>query len=214
MFVLFCHIPESLRPRYLAEGDESAAINFNGLLSEYSGFARENTLRSVLLKNGWNGADRVVIVAWSAGVGAPREWLQSAANQSLIAGVLLIDGLHTPGPPCRLSTISGLVQFARNWSKAVVVTNTSIPVQGYASTTDCKQLLQAQASPRPGLVIRGFPGSDAAAHVKQVREVGPELMQSIIRPFVLHRWQGVAVAAATIAALAALVWGFRRADIA
>ena len=48
MFVVFCHVGESLQQRYLAAGDRSASVLFAGLLGTYSAFARETPLRSVL----------------------------------------------------------------------------------------------------------------------------------------------------------------------
>lgn len=101
----------------------------------------------------------IYVTSWSAGYGAVREILKVPANYERIAGVLLIDGLHTgyaggaPGTGPSLSSVidpDGLqifLQFARDavaGRKRMVVTHSEIFPGTYASTTETTDWLIAE----------------------------------------------------------------------
>lgn len=168
----------------------------------------------------WAPGDRLVLVAFSAGCWAPRAWMKDAGGRALLGALVLLDGLHSgmaPGGGCKLDAIDGVVQFAREANaapseKLLVLTHTAIVPPGYASTTMCADLLERTADGR-GVHILGFPGADAAAHVAQQREVGPQVLGDLVQPWLkgeLSTGLGTAGKVALVAGGAAVLYAVVR----
>lgn len=175
MFVLFTHVPESLIGRYVGAEPPHAAIRFPWLGGQYTEWAKEHALRDVLAENGYTGGP-VVLVGWSAGCFPIRQWLRDAGNRELVSGAVLLDGLHSAGPPCREDAVEPLVEFAKT-GKPLAVTASLIVPGSYASAKDCLDLLRARLPEGANVQMVQAQDSD---HVAQVREVGPPLLRWVL----------------------------------
>ena len=175
MFVLFTHVPQTVVGLYVDATTPHAAIRLPLLGNKYTEWAKTHSLRDVLAENGWKG-EPVVLVGWSAGCFPIRQWLRDAGNRSLVAGAVLLDGLHTSGPPCQLDGVTPLVEFART-GKPLAVTASLIVPGSYASTKDCLDLLRASLP--AGANVQLLQASDSD-HVAQVRVVGPPLLRWVL----------------------------------
>jgi hypothetical protein len=214
--MLLCtfHIGESLIPSYSAPlGSPRTLRTMRGGLSQVYVDLAKQPLRSWLDSNAPGWTPPLILVGWSAGCFAARDWLRSDPEaHGLIDAIVMLDGLHSSGPPCRADQIAGVVEFSRDPSKLLVVTHSSIVPGTYASTTDCAQLLrssQGWLSQNRNVHILGYPGDDAEAHVRQVREVGPEVMRSIVAPWAGEadpEWQSAAVAVVLLAVAGGVAW--------
>jgi hypothetical protein len=143
--------------------------------------------------------DRVYISGFSAGYGAIRAILRTHPDD--VAGVLLLDGLHTsyvpdgkPGP-LDATKLEPFVAFARRavaGEKSFVFMHSEVYPGTYASTTECadhilKQLgltrtavlqwgpggMQQLSEVRSGrFVLRGYAGNSAPDHVDHLHAIG------------------------------------------
>jgi hypothetical protein len=180
--MLLCtfHIGKSLVPLYAEPlgNPETVVTMIPGFSSGYVSLA-SGSLRAWLDKMAPGWEPPLIMVGWSAGCFAIREWLLNDPEaHSLIDAAVLLDGLHSSGPPCNERQINGALSFSNDPSKLLIVTHTAIVPPGYASTTDCADLLRRLSW---GAVVKGYPGDDEAAHVRQVREIGPKMMGRVAR---------------------------------
>ncbi len=175
MFVLFLHVPESFASRYVGKDTPHAMVRFPWLGGQYTTWAQERSLREVLAEHGFT-VGPVVLVGWSAGCFAIRQWLRDASNRELVSGAVLLDGLHSAGPPCREEAVEPLVEFAR-MGKPLAVTASLIVPGSYASAKDCLDLLRARLPEGANVRLEQAKDSD---HVAQVRDVGPPLLQWVL----------------------------------
>jgi hypothetical protein len=113
----------------------------------------------------------VTLSAWSAGYGAVREILRHEPSYGRVAGVLLLDGLHTgyvdgqPGPresPLETEPLEIFVRLARDavdGHKRFVITHSEVFPGTYASTTETADyLLQQLELPREAVLRWGPQG--------------------------------------------------------
>lgn len=175
MFVLFLHVPESFVPRYVDKDTPHAAVRFPWLGSQYTTWAQENALTDVLTANGWKGGP-VVLVGWSAGCFPIRQWLRDAGNRAVVSGAVLLDGLHSSGPPCRGDAVEPLVEFSA-LGKPLAVSASLIVPGSYASAKDCLDLLRSRLPAGANARLEQANDSD---HVAQVRDVGPPLLRWVL----------------------------------
>lgn len=188
-------IGHSLRSAYqaaLPPGARLAMGIVGGFSDRYVALARSQSLPAFLRSQGWDGAEPVALVCFSAGCWAPREWMRDPANQALAPlALVLLDGLHGgSGAECSLDAIGGIVAFGKAAradprARLLVVTSTAI-VPPYASTTACATLLLDQlgirhrkpdAGEAAGVTVLDYGGTDAAAHNAQQTSVGPLLLR-------------------------------------
>lgn len=216
--VLLVHIAESLVPVYqeafgpeamihvVERGPVSSLYGTSGLAAEYP------TLLDFLRSHApeWRPGDPVVVVAFSAGVAAPRAWLRDLRSREAATAVVLLDGLHSPEAPgggCRPDRIDGVLAYARLAHERpaehlLVVTHTDIDPRIYASTAECASLIE----PGRSVLVEHYPGDEAADHLAQQRVVGPDLVAEEVAPF-LRGERGLPWGALFVAAAAALgVW--------
>ncbi len=193
--VVLLHVGESLGAAYAAPlgaawrnfvlGSGSGAYDENtGLVSRYP------TLQGFLqaLVPEWEPGSQLVLVAWSAGCWAPRAWMKDPAQRELVSALVLLDGLHSgfaPGGGCKEDAVDGIVGYgqlaaSRPGQHLLVLTHTEIDPPGYASTTQCAELVEEELPSSVSILIQGYPGDDAKAHTKQVREVGPAIMRDVV----------------------------------
>jgi hypothetical protein len=107
-----------------------------------------------------------------------RQWLRSPASRALVAGALLLDGLHSAGPPCQEDAVTPLVEYART-GKPFAVTASMIVPGSYASAKDCLDLLREHLP--AGAQAELVQASDSD-HVAQVRDLGPRLFREWLVP--------------------------------
>jgi hypothetical protein len=214
--VVLLHVGKSVAGAY-AIGDAPVRSFSLGALSaaydEKTGLAaRYPTLPAFLAAEvpEWSPGRPVVLVAFSAGCWAPRAWMRDPASRRATGALVLLDGLHSAldAGGCRRDVVDGIIQYG--WScvaepndHMLVVTHSSIVPPGYASTTACANALRFELPSSPAVRVMGFPGSDAAAHNQQQREVGPAVMQRIVGPWISPSWAAmVATVTLTLAAVA------------
>lgn len=178
MFALFTHVPESFVGRYVDAGTPRGVVRLPLLGSGYTDWAKAHPLAEVLRGHGWDGSQRVVLVGWSAGVFPIRQWLRAPENRALVAGALLLDGLHSAGPPCQADAVAPLVAYAQT-GKPLAVTASLIVPGSYASAKDCLDLLRSSLPPSAQVELVQATDSD---HVAQVRDVGPRLFRQWLVP--------------------------------
>lgn len=125
---------------------------------------------------------RITLAGWSAGCGAIRQILADSASRERVAGVILIDGIHTdyvggkPGPqesqldpePLRV-----FVEFAREaiaGRKRMIVTHSEIFPGTYASTTETADYLLGKLGlPRRAVVKWGPMGTQLLSEARRGR---------------------------------------------
>jgi len=124
--------------------------------------------------------DPLLLSAWSAGYGAIRMILGRPADYSRVAGVLLVDGLHTgyeggrPGPLESKLETGGLQVFltlardAAAGRKRLVLTHSEIFPGTFASTTETADYLVAQLGlTRRPVLRRGPMGTQQLSEARQ-----------------------------------------------
>lgn len=193
--VLLLHIGQSLQRDYATPvGGVAHSLvegGFSGAYDEQGGLAAQYPTLNAFLRARvpeWSPGRPLVLACWSAGCWAPRAWMRNASDRRLVDALLLLDGLHSgfsPQQRCQRSVVQGIIDYGRLCADEpakhlLAVTHSAIVPPGYASTTQCAAVL-SEALPRSrAITIRGFPGDDAAAHLRQVREVGPALMRDFV----------------------------------
>lgn len=153
---------------------------------------------------------RIALSAWSAGFSSVARVLTDAVAERVDA-VLLADGFFTffTDPKKRIVHAAGIEKFARFASaarqdrKLFVITHTTIPTGPYPSAQECvAKLLEMTALPKTEAVktgprdlhqlytvddgsfhVRGFEGTQASDHVKQLHVMG-----EIAYPLLARRW--------------------------
>lgn len=226
--VVLLHIGKSLQGAYTAPVDGVGASfvegGFSGSYAPPGGLAgRYPTLGAFLRAEvpEWSPGAPLVLACWSAGCFAAREWMRNGADRELVNALLLLDGLHSPygtSGGCRLDSIAGIVEYGRLCARdptkhLLVVTHSEIVPPGYASTTQCANLLREVLPKSRAIAFVAGPGSDAAAHTAQVRTLGPRLMREFVAPRLAGEvsagvdWSWLLYAAAGAGAGAALAVG-------
>lgn len=195
--VVLLHIGKSLQGAYTAPVDGVGASfvegGFSGSYAPPGGLAgRYPTLGAFLRAEvpEWRPGAPLVLACWSAGCFAAREWMRNGADRELVNALLLLDGLHSPYDAeggCQLSNISGVVQYGRLCARQprkhlLAVTHSEIIPPGYASTTQCANLLRDVLPKSRAIAFVAGPGSDPAAHTAQVSVLGPRLMREFVEP--------------------------------
>lgn len=190
--IVFCHVaPAAAEPMFRAAPEGSRAVYFNpgGLGSDYGAAAVRTPLLDAI-DVGLSG-NPIVLVGWSAGVYAIRQWLKDAQTREQVAAVVLLDGLHgalTADGQCSLRGSEGVVRYGKLARQKpsdhlLVVTHSSIEPGEYASTASCaRALTSAVGGTGTSFVVLGYEGSDAAAHVRQLRQVGPMVFEDYVTP--------------------------------
>lgn len=213
-FVVFLHLdPVKLVPLYWDQikAKFPDAIKVARVESAYSsGYQRDtggiaakplgDWLRSV----GWNSKSPVILIAFSAGCFAVRDWLQNADNRKIPSAILLVDGLHSgfgPDKGCKWSAVKGVYDFAVQPGRQTVITYSTIQPPTYASVKSCAKLLEPQlmnvaadAYLISGVDEYGEPyfgdvpgltgsGGDQQAHVQQAMKVGPACVKHLLLPY-------------------------------
>jgi hypothetical protein len=154
---------------------------------------------------------RIALSAFSSGYAAVSRILLGAEDTGRIDAVLLADALHAPflyKLTRQIDTrgMTGITRFARlatEGDKMLSITHSSIETSDFASTTRTASALLAEvgvervpsdaAGPRQmrmkyradkrGLHVRGYAGSDGAAHSDHLRAIGQTLF-----PELRERW--------------------------
>jgi hypothetical protein len=224
--VVLLHIGAGLGPEYASPLGASWRSFVEGAGSgsydEKTGLAaRYPTLESFLRAEvpEWAPGAPLVLAAWSAGCWAPRAWMRQQASRSIVSALVLLDGLHSgfdDDGRCKLSAVDGICwygQDAADWPgrHCLVLTHTEIVPESYASTEQCAELVDLEVPPSPSVHIVGYPGDDADAHLRQVQQVGPSVMRSIVSaqlrgtPTSSLKAAGIAVAAFGLLAAAGIL---------
>lgn len=228
--VVLVHIGESLVPVYqeafgpeatihrVERGALSGAYGPDGLAGEYP------TLLHFLGSQApeWKPGVPVVVIAFSAGVAAPRAWLRDRRSREAASAVMLLDGLHSSearGGGCRPDQVDGVLAFAElaermPASHLLIVTHTDIDPGSYASTTECAALVKPYAD--GSVVVERYRGSTAADHLEQQRSVGPELVESVVVPWLageyerIPLWFAVTFGVTVVGVLGFMIYGLLR----
>jgi pimeloyl-ACP methyl ester carboxylesterase len=148
----------------------------------------------------------IVLSAWSAGFGAVRELL--ALHPDLARAVVLLDSVHTSYrddgslDQGALSPFFDLADRAQRGEQLLVFTHSAITPNGYASTSEVAQALLAHVGgrqrfaglephfgvlfktrfDRADLHLRGYTGTDQAAHCAQLKLL-PAILKDDVLPF-------------------------------
>lgn len=140
---------------------------------------------------------RVALTAWSAGYGGVEKLLARPEDRERVDAVLLADGLHAgftdrwkrSFAPNALQAFREFGALAKADHKLFAITHSSIETDGYASTTECSQLLLQALSIRPEgpltsgksghFSIEGSTGNDKAAHIAQFRQMDVTLLSKL-----------------------------------
>lgn len=164
--------------------------------NERTGLAREPLSAAVArFCPGVSEGAKVVLIAWSAGCWAVRAWLRDPDTRARVPAAVMLDGLHvTPASPLG-GEVDACLEAAAG-QRCVVVTHTQIRPPDYRGTTDSARMLLDQmrlvrvrdtdSLHHGGFWLRAFEGTDAAAHIRQLRVEGPALCQEIVRPWLLE----------------------------
>jgi len=163
---------------------------------ERSGLARQ-PLSAIVARfcPGVPEGSRVVLIAWSAGCWAARAWLRDLDTRGRVPAAVLLDGLHvTSASP--LGNEVDACREAMAGQRCVIVTHTQITPPTYRGTTESAELLLQQLRlvrvrktddlNTGDFHMRAYHGSDAAAHIRQLKIEGPELCRDIVRPYLLE----------------------------
>jgi hypothetical protein len=220
--IVHFHVGKAAQDDYRAAGLSAVVVGLDhGLFAKAYGEAYDDEERFpktieamtelVRARTGRTGmhADRVALVAWSAGYGAVRKVLAQRADT--IDAVILLDGLHTAyrhharTRSVDLRDLAPFLRFARNAAdgkKLMVVTHSQIVPGDYASTTETADALLssiglesvAGGEPSAGLTptsradwgdfhVRAFEGETKEAHVAQLH-----LVALALREYLVPRW--------------------------
>lgn len=139
---------------------------------------------------------RVVVSSFSAGFGGVRELLKSPEHFDRIDGLVMADSIYCgyAGDPALHAVDPDLMAGFRKFAveaaagrKTFVLTHSAQVPEGYASTTETADYLvkavgASPATPTDGLapsrtlsrgrfLVLGFPGAEAADHVKHLRQI-------------------------------------------
>jgi hypothetical protein len=147
----------------------------------------------------------IILTSWSAGYGAIRRIITPGRDD--IDAVVLIDSLYSgfaPGAetpdPAELAPFAALARSAARGGPLFVVTHSSVPTYGYASTVETATFLLRDVGLDPALTpppagdvfglirardrnhffVRGYAGGDAAAHCAQLRLLPDILTRQVI----------------------------------
>lgn len=134
------------------------------------------------------GLGRSILVGFSAGCQALRAHLLAGARPDAIVAV---DGTHASTPPHEASQIKpwkDAASSARLGGPPLVASHTSIKPPTFLSTRETLELVTGWSLPRfaegrrqeGNLVVRSYPGADAAAHVDQARNALPRMLAEAI----------------------------------
>ena len=155
---------------------------------------------------------RLALTAWSAGFGAVGSILSDHQNLPRIDAVLLADGLHAaylgyPGNykiySASLEKYATFANAAMRGEKLFAITHSSIPTDGYASTTETVgELLRVTACTRTphhtqgpdgmreiyqfdrgSFHVKGFEGTTKEDHIDHIKE-----MHETLFPYLQARW--------------------------
>lgn len=149
----------------------------------------------------------IILSSWSAGYGAVRRII--APGRDDIDAVVLIDSLYssfasgaeTPDPN-ELAPFAALARSAARGGPLLFVTHSSVATNGYSSTVDTASFLLRdvglddalsvppetdpfgliRARDRNHFFVRGYAGTDAAAHCAQLRLL-PDILRRQVLPF-------------------------------
>jgi hypothetical protein len=192
--IVTLNVGHSLKPKYEAAAGPGVRVSMGpvggGLSSVYEALAKEQSLLDYLREHGWDGSERAVVVGFSAGCFAPRYWLKQEPAPAGI-GFLLLDGLH--GDASRTDgVIAAALEAARDPAgRLMVITNTDYEGTFVSTSEASSILLDAVAKEVP--VERTAPDSGHAgglwvidydgAHNTQQTDVGPELVQELVKPW-------------------------------
>ncbi len=148
----------------------------------------------------------IILSSWSAGYGAVRRII--APGRDDVDAIVLIDSLYSgfgPGTetpdPAELAPFAALARSAARGGPVLVVTHSSVPTYGYSSTVDTAAFLLRdvgldtalmappdsdpfgliRARDRNHFFVRGYAGSDAAAHCAQLRLL-PDILRRQVLP--------------------------------
>jgi hypothetical protein len=156
---------------------------------------------------------RLALTAWSAGFGAVGSILSEKQNIDRIDAVLLADGLHAaylgyPGNysiyTASLDKYASLARSAMRGEKLFALTHSSIPTDGYASSTEtigellrmtsCAKTPRAAVGPgtmheiyevdRGSFHVKGFEGTREKDHIDHIKE-----MHETLLPYLKVRWE-------------------------
>jgi hypothetical protein len=140
---------------------------------------------------------RVALTAWSAGYAAVEKLILRPEDRDRVDAVLLADGLHAgftdrwkrTFAPHALQAFREFAQLAKADHKLMAITHSSIMTDGYASTTECSQLLLNALSIRPEppftsgraghFSVEGSGGDDKSAHIAQFRQMDATLLAKL-----------------------------------
>ncbi|HEY6078059.1 MAG TPA: hypothetical protein VIW29_04615 [Polyangiaceae bacterium] len=140
---------------------------------------------------------RVALTAWSAGYGGIEKLLARPEDRERVDAVLLADGLHAgftdrwkrTFAPNALEAFRQFGALAKADHKLFAITHSSIETDGYASTTECSELLLKALSIQPEgpftsgksghFSVEGSTGSDAPAHIAQFRQMDATLLSKL-----------------------------------
>lgn len=154
---------------------------------------------------------RLALSAWSAGYGAVVRILSHPEDAARVDAVLLADGMHAgfvrghEVDPLRMAPFAQFAQKAVAGQTLMAVTHSSIipDRHAYASTTDTasyllgklgvddvakrevgpRGMVQIDEADREGLHVRGYEGTDKAAHCDHLIAIGETLF-----PYLAKRW--------------------------
>lgn len=144
---------------------------------------------------------KVILSSFSAGFGGVRELLKVPEHFARIDAIVMADSLYCgyTGDPAKKQVdpklMEGFERFARESAagrKRLLLTHSAQVPEGYASTTETADFLigRLDGTPRAtrvawdpdwnqtrefssgGMLVLGFEGTDAAAHMKHLRNIG------------------------------------------
>lgn len=180
-------------------GANSSGSQFSAGYDERTGMARDcPTLDAAMRRYAPSvpADEPVILIGFSAGCWAVRAWLREPDARLRTVAAVFLDGLHSS----KAGPLSGVLDYARMvidqpLKRACVITHSQI-VPPYTSTRATAEVILRELhllrDPQDNATIGGlhllsYPGADAAAHVRQLRSVGPEVCQRIVAPLVTSR---------------------------
>ncbi len=162
-----------------------------------SSLLRQVEMAAAPLCGGDARPSRVALTAWSAGYAAVEKLILRPEDRDRVDAVLLADGLHAgftdrwkrTFAPNALQSFREFAQLAKADHKLMAITHSSIMTDGYASTTECSQLLLSALSIRPEppftsghaghFSVEGSAGDDKSAHIAQFRQMDATLLAKL-----------------------------------
>jgi hypothetical protein len=162
-----------------------------------SSLLRQVEMAAAPLCSGDARPNRVALTAWSAGYAAVEKLILRPEDRERVDAVLLADGLHAgftdrwkrTFAPNALQAFREFAQLAKADHKLMAITHSSIMTDGYASTTECSQLLLDALAVRSEpphtsghaghFSVEGSAGDDKAAHIAQFRQMDATLLAKL-----------------------------------